>query len=118
MKKGVLVVAHGSRAKKTEEAFGQMIETVRKKVDTVVEAAYMEFSDQNIQWGLSALVNQGIHEITVVPYFLFEGIHIQKDIPEELDAFCQKHPAVTVTLGEPLGKDPRLVDLLVDRIVG
>ena len=54
----------------------------------------------------------------MVPYFLFEGIHIQKDIPEEIGEILKKYPGVQVEMGKTLGADERLADILTDRIRG
>jgi sirohydrochlorin ferrochelatase len=118
MMKGVLVLAHGSREHKTQATFNAIVDMARKKVDVMVETAYMEFSEKNIAAGLSALVAKGVTEIKVVPYFLFQGMHIRKDVPGEIAQFLQKHHGVTVTIGQTLGEDPRLADVLADRIRG
>lgn len=115
---GVLVLAHGSRERQTQATFNAVVDMARKKVDVLVETAYMEFSEKNIAAGLSALVAKGVTEIKVVPYFLFQGMHIRKDIPDEIAAFVEQHRGVTVKIGQTLGEDPRLADVLADRIRG
>ena len=115
---GVLILAHGSRAKQTEQTFEAVVEMAKNKVDVPVEIAYMEFSEKNIESGFNALLAQGINHIKVVPYFLFSGMHIKQDIPEEIAAFLEKHPNIHIEMGETLGADPRLADILADRILG
>ena len=115
---GILIVAHGSRAKKTEDAMNTIVEMAMAKIgDTPCELAYMEFGEINIDKGLQLLVDKGVTKIKLVPYFLFEGMHIRKDIPEEVAEFLEKHPTVTVTMGNILGIDQRIADVLVDRIL-
>ncbi|MBC3515700.1 sirohydrochlorin chelatase [Neobittarella massiliensis] len=113
---GTLIVAHGSREKTTEKTFEAIIEMVRQKVTPPLESAYMEFSEKNIATGLQRLVDQGVDHVRVVPYFLFSGIHIKEDIPGEVQAFCDCHPGVTVTMGKALGEDPRIADVLAQRV--
>lgn len=114
---GVLILAHGSRAKKTQDTLDAVVSMVRSKLpDQLIEVAYMEFCDVNIEKGLTMLIEKGIKNIKVVPYFLFEGIHIKEDIPTEIAAFLANHKDITVTMGETLGVDERLADILVDRI--
>ena len=115
---GVLILAHGSRAKETEKTFEAVVDMVKKKVSTPLKIAYMEFSEQNIAAGLQQLVDQGVKSIRVVPYFLFSGIHIREDIPAELEAFSKEHPDIEITMAETLGADPRIAEILVDRILG
>lgn len=114
---GVLILAHGSRRKETETTLQKITAMVKEKITIPTEIAYMEFSDQNIAHGLDQLVNKGIKNIKVVPYFLFSGIHILEDIPKELADYAHKHPEVNITMGNTLGADPRIADILIDRIM-
>ena len=114
--KGVLIVAHGSRRKQTERTLETVAQTARQKLPgTPMEIAYMEFSERNIPAGLDALAGRGANEIVVVPYFLFDGIHIQEDIPEALEQYRAAHPDVKITMGNPLGTDERLAAILAER---
>lgn len=115
---GVLVLAHGSRVKKTQDTINTVVDLVRDRIgDMPLEIAYMEFCDVNIAKGLTNLYNKGVTNIKAVPYFLFEGIHIKEDIPNEINEWLSNHKDVTVTMGETLGTDARLADILVDRIL-
>jgi len=117
--KGVLVVAHGSRIKETENTLIFLLDMVRKKVpDVCIEHAFMEFSDQTLKKAVQSLVGQDVTEIKVVPYFLFTGIHLREDIPNMIAECTAGYPNVKVVMGEALGVDPRLADILVDRIKG
>lgn len=117
--KGILVLAHGSRIEATKNTINQVVDMVREKVkEFPIVIAYMEFCEENIEHGIKALVEQGVDQIKVVPYFLFEGIHIRKDIPEEIQEALKDYPGVTVEMGETLGVDERLADILADRIRG
>ncbi len=115
--KGIIILAHGSRQTATEQTLLQVVEMLRsKKPDHQIEYGFMEFSENTIEKGLDKLVQNGIKEIAAVPYFLFEGIHIREDIPEELEKYIAKHPEIKITLGQTLGADPRMADILADRV--
>ena len=114
----ILILAHGSRATETEKTLDAVVEMVRKMLpDTIIEAAYMEFGRVNITVGLDNLIERGAEEIKVIPYFLFDGMHIRQDIPDELGAYMAAHSGVKVTLGRTLGADIRLAEILRDRIL-
>ncbi len=116
---GVLVVAHGSRQRETEITLETVLEMAKRKLpDAVIEHAYMEFSDKTIDMAVNNLVKRGISNIKVVPYFLFEGIHLKEDIPNMVKECMQNHPNITVVMGETLGTDERLSEILIDRIKG
>ena len=115
--KGVLIIAHGSRAAETEATLECVLLMVKAKLpDDVIEYAFMEFSDRTIEKGVSALVAQGVTEIKIVPYFLFLGIHLKEDIPNMVALCAENFPGVKIVMGEPFGIDERLADILVDRI--
>ncbi len=117
--KGVLILAHGSRIKETKDTINEVVAMVREKIDNCpLEIAYMEFCEENIPHGIKALVEKGVDEIKVVPYFLFAGIHIKEDIPNEIGECLKDYPNVKVEMGNTLGVDERLADILVDRIRG
>ena len=118
--KGVLVIAHGSRAKETEATLESVLSMVKTKLpaqpEILIECAFMEFSERTVEKGVSALTANGVTEIKIVPYFLFMGIHLKEDIPNMVAECAENFPGVKITMGEPLGVDERLADIIVDRI--
>ena len=115
--KGVLIVGHGSRRKETELVLQSVVAMARRKLSEIpTEIAYMEFGDPNIPTGLDTLAAAGVDEIAVVPYFLFDGIHIREDIPHILEEYKAAHPNIKLKMSSPLGEDPRLADILADKI--
>ena len=114
---GVLVIAHGSRARETETSLDAVLEMVSTKLpDTIIESAFMEFSERTVDKGISALAAAGVTEIKVVPYFLFMGIHMKEDIPALVAENAENYPGIKIKLGQHLGVDERLADILVHRI--
>lgn len=115
--KAILILAHGSREKTTMETLRRVTEMVREQLPGVMlETAYMEFCEINLEKGLNILVERGAEEIVVVPYFLFSGMHIKVDVPKEIEEYLIKHPGIKITMGNTLSADPRLADILADRI--
>ena len=119
--KGVLILAHGSKQKETEETLSAIISALRNELrdnDEISEIApaFLQFSDKNLHKGLAALTDKGIDDILVVPYFLFAGTHIKEDIPGEIEGFIKTRPGVKVSLGKTLGADRRLAMILKDRV--
>lgn len=118
--KGIMVLAHGSRVKETTDTIEKIVDMVKKKIgetDMPIEIAYMELCQPDIATVVKKMIGVGVDEIKVVPYFLFRGIHIKKDIPNELKAALEGHDNVKITMGDILGTDPRLADILADRIL-
>ncbi|OPX45734.1 sirohydrochlorin ferrochelatase [Ruminiclostridium hungatei] len=115
--KAILILAHGSREKTTLETLERVTEMTKTQLpEVVIETAYMEFCEVNLEKGLDKLVERGAGEIIVIPYFLFSGVHIREDIPSEIDEYRIKHPDIRISMGSTLGADPRLAGVLADRI--
>jgi len=115
--RGILIVGHGSRAKETEATLEAVLGMARAKLpEMIVEYGFMEFSDKTVEKAVAALIEKGVDEIKVVPYFLFMGMHLKEDIPNMVAECVEEHPDVKVIMGEPLGVDERLADILADRM--
>ena len=117
--KAVLVIAHGSRAKETEAVLDAVLSMVKNKLpEIIIESAFMEFSDRTVKKAVASLISKGVTEIKVVPYFLFMGIHLKEDIPDMVAECAADFPELEIKMGEPLGVDMRLAEILIDRIRG
>lgn len=118
---GILILAHGSRKSETENTLQKIIEMVKAELKSannvpLVEYAFLQFSDNNLEMGLKKLVDHGADKIKIIPYFLFDGVHILEDIPAEIDAFLKENPEVEIRFGQTLGADIRLAKIVVDRV--
>lgn len=115
--KGILILAHGSREKETELTLTEITKMIQERLtDVIIETAYLQFSDVNLEKGLDNLIEKNVTEIKVIPYFLFSGVHIREDIPKEIEEYLVNKPNVKITMGNTLGADPRMADILADRI--
>ncbi|MGI6776960.1 MAG: sirohydrochlorin chelatase [Acetivibrionales bacterium] len=114
---GVLILAHGSKKKETEETLNSIVNKVKDKTGLeFVVPAYLQFSEQNLLKGIEELVDNGVNNIKIIPMFLFDGIHVTQDIPEELDRVMSLYPGVSIKMSSYLGNDDRIADIIIDRI--
>lgn len=121
MSKGIIVLGHGSRASVGEanQVVFQVTEIVKGKLGhDLVETAIMNRMSglQSIAEAVDKLVDKGATDIVVAPLFFANGMHIQSDIPEELSDIQAKHPGVTIVMARHIGADPRIAEVLIDRI--
>ncbi|MDR3589136.1 MAG: CbiX/SirB N-terminal domain-containing protein [Negativicutes bacterium] len=121
MKAGVVILGHGSRAAVGEanQVVFQISEMIRQRVGhDLVETAIMNRMSglQTIEEAVEKLISRGISNITVVPMFFANGMHIQQDIPEEIGQLRCKHPGIVITMARHIGADPRIADILLERI--
>ncbi len=82
-----------------------------------VEVAFLELAEPSITDGLARCVAKGAKDILVLPYFLAAGTHVTYDIPEDIAAFCAKHPQMNIRVTPHLGAAPTLSQAILDLAV-
>lgn len=113
MKTAVLLVGHGSRIAGADAGLRDIAGRIREQgVCAIVEVAFREMHDPDIQQGIAACVSQGANRIVLYPYFLFAGAHVLNDLPSEMKAATERYPGLEIILSEPLGAHPRLADIV------
>jgi len=117
MKQAVLLVGHGSRRKEANDALITLCGLVkRKRPNTLIAHCFLQFAAPDLPGALAGLSAQGVEEVTIVPIFLYEGIHIQEDIPELLGQEADKYPQMRLILAPVLGIDERMAEIVWDRV--
>ncbi|WP_350343047.1 CbiX/SirB N-terminal domain-containing protein [Proteinivorax tanatarense] len=120
MKKGLFILAHGSRAAEANDQLFSISEKARlnkKNEFDLVGYGSMELSKPSFAEGINTLVKEGAESVVIVPLFLFKGNHIKKDIPKLLEEIKKEHPGVEFKMTTPVGEDDRVVDILLDNAV-
>lgn len=116
-RRAMLIVNHGTRVPEANAHLGALAEQVaQRRRDWLVAHAHMEMAQPDVPTAIDVLVEQGARSIHVYLHFLSNGSHVRETIPELVDAARAKHPAIEITIGDPLGHDPRIVDLVVARM--
>lgn len=117
MKTAILLMAHGSRIPEANDAASEVAKMVKEMTGyEIVEAAFREMHEPDIQQGIDACVAQGARRILLIPYFLFMGAHVQHDLPEELAVARERHPGLILEMGTHLGVHRKLAEIVVERI--
>lgn len=115
--RGVIYVSHGSRIQAARDEAVEFINSVKRLVDMDrQEICFLELAEPDIAKGVENLLDQGATEISVVPVLLLSAGHYYNDIPKELDEINEKYPHIEFSYGEPLGVQPRITNILNERI--
>ena len=115
--RGLLIVDHGTRNAEANARLASFAHSVgERRRDWLVAHAHMEFGSPDFAEALASLVAQGASEILVHLHFLGSGFHVRESIPALVAEGRERHPEVSISLGEPLGEDERLVDIVVERM--
>ena len=117
MKTAILLLGHGSPRKEANESLERTAVMVKLAGGyDLVKAAFMEFGKPDIQTGVRQCIDDGVERIIFMPYFLYMGAHVSKDLPAEMEEAKKKYPNVEMIMTEPLGEDPKLAEIAVKRI--
>ena len=113
---GLIVFAHGSRVEEANEAVRRLVDTMRPQFPAVrVEAAFLELGRPDLPDAARQLWSEGIRRITVVPYFLTPGIHLQRDLPGIIDDLERELAGITIQVTDSLDGHPGLLQAVVER---
>jgi precorrin-8X/cobalt-precorrin-8 methylmutase len=117
MKRGILLLGHGSRRSTANIGLVELANLVQGGLGMRVAPAYFQFERPNLADTVEQLVNEGVTEIIVVPALLFPGVHMKNDIPAALGELEARYgERVRLILTEGFGPDPRLAEIVMERI--
>ena len=111
--KAIILFGHGSRDPLWRQPLDAVAQRIRsEQPDLPVRCAFLELQSPDLAGAAVELAAAGARRITVVPMFLGTGRHAREDLPLLLEQVRRDHPAITFDLQQPVGEDPRLLDLL------
>ena len=119
---GVIILAHGSRG---ERGMVEVPETLRRVTEEVkpllppgvkVIGAALQFNHPNLEEAVESLAVWGMHQIVIMPYFLFSGRHITEDIPQLVEKLKGIYPEIQFTMANPLGLEEHFISHVAKRV--
>lgn len=113
---GVILIAHGSRVPEANAELFEVADRLSRGGFACVAAAFLELAEPDILSAGVACVASGARRIIMAPYFLSAGRHVSQDLEASRLALTERHPGVEFLLAPPLGPDPLLETLLMQRI--
>lgn len=117
MKNAVVILGHGSKANEALDIlkkYGEMVKLAGQF--DIVEIASLQFNQPDLPAALKTVINMGAKRVVIVPLFLYNGIHVQEDIPALLAEEQAKNAGIEFVLTDNLGLDKRIVDIVLERI--
>ncbi len=113
----LLVMVHGSPRPESNNAMFAVVEQVRRRaIFPIVEVGFLECNQPDIPAAIATCVARGARRVVAVPYFLHAGNHVADDLPTLLEAAQARHPAVEFLMGDYIGRDLRIADVIRDRV--
>ncbi|HYP06988.1 MAG TPA: CbiX/SirB N-terminal domain-containing protein [Bryobacteraceae bacterium] len=116
--KGIVLFAHGSTVASANDAVHAVTAELGRRTGRAVETAFLDCAPPTVADAVAALVDRGVTEILIVPYFLTTGIHLKRDLPRLVEQIRPVYPDISIAVTEPLDGHPGLMEILVERSQG
>ena len=117
MKTALLVMVHGSPRPQSNGAMFEVVEMVKsRQIFDFVTVGFMECNEPTIPAAAAQCVESGAQKVVAVPYFLHAGSHVADDLPTLLEAAREEFPHVEWLMGDYLGRDERIADVVAARV--
>ena len=104
--KALLIVAHGSRSKGSNDEVCRVAERIGKDPGPafdLVAYAFLELASPKVDAAIAKLAEKGAVEIKVFPYFLGGGTHVVNDVPYIIEAVRETYPKIHFEILPHLG---------------
>jgi precorrin-8X/cobalt-precorrin-8 methylmutase len=116
-KKAVLLLGHGSKLAEANDTLRKIASTLEASGGYgIVLPAFLQLENPDFQEAVDHMVKKGFNDITVMPYFLYPGAHVTKDIPAEMDNARARFPDLSMTITRNIGFHDKLIDIVIERI--
>ena len=113
MERALILFAHGAREPSWAEPFEALSARVRALApETPVRLAFLELMKPDLAAAVDELGGEGVDSIRIVPIFLGQGGHLQRDLPQLVAALRGKYPTMTFTVAPPAGEDHDVLDAI------
>jgi sirohydrochlorin ferrochelatase len=113
---GIIVFAHGSRVEAANEAVRKVAAALREAGGfAAVEAAFLELGSPDLMGAAERLVAAGVERVIVTPYFLTDGLHMERDLPPLIEKISKKYNGLQIAVSNTLDGHPGLVTALLAR---
>ena len=112
----LLLVAHGSRREESNieiESLSEKISTLEPKEFDKVIPAFLEFASPSIPEAIKECTELGATKVTILPYFLSAGVHITRDIPNEITEACEGSPGLEIKVADYFGSRDEIAQILL-----
>jgi sirohydrochlorin ferrochelatase len=116
MSTALVLMAHGSRQSSANDDLVDLADRIRGMGRyALVVASFLELAEPDIKTACRNCVAEGAAHVIMLPYFLSAGVHMLRDLARLRDELANEYPSVQFILGEPLGRHPLLMEVVLQR---
>lgn len=116
-KSGILIISHGSPRARANDDFSRMVAGIAARANGLdVRPAFFSIARPSIEDRVGELAAEGAEIVRLFPYFLHNGNHIRKDIPQVIERCRAAYPQVTIEVLDTFQGEPMLEEIVLDRL--
>ncbi len=117
-KTGLLILGHGSKLSEANDTLRRVAGSIKERASTYssVVPAFLQMERPDFGTAVDALASDGIEDIVVMPYFLYPGAHVTKDLPAEIESAKARHPQLRFAVTGNIGYHEKLIEIVLERI--
>jgi sirohydrochlorin cobaltochelatase len=117
-KRALILFAHGARDPAWAAPFLRLQTLLQtQQPGLTVTLAFLELMTPDLPQCVAQLLPAGIDDITVVPVFLGQGGHVQRDLPLLIADLGAAHPGVALRVAAPVGEDAAVLEAMAQYCV-
>lgn len=119
MARALVLFAHGARSPAWAAPFERLRDlTAARLPGCDVSLAFLELMTPSLRDAVAELVARGVDDVTVVPVFLGQGGHLQRDLPALAARLRDQYPDLRLTVAGPVGEDPGVLAAMTEYCIG
>ncbi|MDV2989747.1 MAG: precorrin-8X methylmutase [Dehalogenimonas sp.] len=115
----VIILSHGSpKADSVISIMTGLCSRLKRYLAPGIEIrwAAMQFNHPTLAESASALYQEGVRNVVIMPYFLYSGQHVSHDIPMMIDDISKEYPDFKLKLAGTLDRAESLIELVAERL--
>ncbi len=112
----LLLVAHGSRREESNieiESLSKKIAKFKAKEFDKVLPAFLEFASPSIPEAIQKCREINATKVTLLPYFLSSGVHVTRDIPNEISKATKGSDGFEIKVADYFGSRDEIAEILI-----
>jgi sirohydrochlorin ferrochelatase len=114
---GIVLFAHGSAVEEANQSVHELARQIQDQGPYgYVRAAFLDVVQPDLTAAIAEAVKAGLRRVVVIPYFLTEGIHLQRDLPNLLAPLRAKFPDLQISVGRSLDAHPLMASIILGRV--
>jgi len=110
----ILLIGHGSKDPNAKMSLRYVADGLEERYRSV-KYCFLEIEEPNIKQGIEMSAQDNPNILVVMPYFLHKGVHVKRDIHEDLDFAITNSGINNILVSEHLGTDDGMIDLVLQR---